>query len=133
MDPPNRPIQTLLMLWAIVDLVQVPLVLAIFVSFRMARRLGRAWKGVAAGFGGYLAWVVVTARLVPFSPSGLVVLLFGLLLDPRREAPPERAWALGSVVAAALFWGVPVGAAWVFRRRGGAQAPAKRKGLPDPR
>ena len=117
MEPPDRPVQTLLTLWAIVDLVQVPLVLAIFVSFRTARRLGRVWKGVAVGFGGYLAWVVVTARLVPFSPSGLVVLLFGLLLDPRRETPPERAWALGSLVAAVLFWAVPVGAAFAFRRR----------------
>lgn len=116
MAPPDRPIETLLLLWAIVDLVQVPLVLAIFVSFRMARRLGRAWKGVAVGFGGYVLWVVVTARLVAYSASGLFVLLFGLLLDPRRETPPERTWALGSLVAIVLFWMVPVAAAWGFRR-----------------
>lgn len=118
MEPAERPIQLLLVAWGIVDLVQIPLVTAIVVSARMSRRLGRAWKGVAVGFGGYVTWVIVTARFVAFSPSGLVVLLFGLLLDPRRETPPERAWALGSVVAVILFWAIPVALAWAFRRKG---------------
>jgi len=123
-EPSERPIQFLLVAWGIVDLVQLPLVAAIVASARLSRRMGRAWKGVAVGFGGYTGWVIVTARFVAFSPSGLVVLLFGLLLDPRRETPPERAWALGSGVAIVLFWVVPVALAWGFRRR----APRKGKG-----
>jgi hypothetical protein len=114
---PDRPAEALQLAWAAVDLLQLPLLLALYTSFRLSRRLAAAWKGVAVGFGGYVAWVVLTARLVPSSPSGLVVLLFGLLLDPRRETPPERTWALGATVALALFWGVPVGVAWLFGGR----------------
>jgi hypothetical protein len=120
---PDRPVSALLFAWALVDLLQVPLVGAIFLSVRLARRLGAFWRSVALCFGGYTAWVVVTARIVPYSPSGFVVLLFGLLLDPRREAPPEHTWALGSTVAALLFWGVPVALAWRFRR---ARRPGRR-------
>jgi hypothetical protein len=112
----DRPAAALLYAWALVDLLQVPLVLAVFLSFRLSRRLGRAWKAVAICFGGYAAWVVVTARFVPFAPSGWAVLLFGMLLDPGRETPPERVWALGSAVAVAVFWAVPVLAAWRLRR-----------------
>lgn len=113
---PDRPAEAFALAWAIVDLLQVPLVLAVYVSFRLTRRLGAAWKGVAIGFGAYTAWVILTARLVPSSPSGLLVLLFGLVLDPRRETPPGRTWALGAAVAVALFWGVPVAAARLFGR-----------------
>ncbi len=114
---PSRPLQTLLLAWSIVDLVQVPLVVAVVVSFRLSRRLGRAWKGVAVGFGGYAAWVIVTARFVPYSPSGLAVLLFGLLQDRRRDTPAERVWLLGAVAAAVVFWAVPVALAWWLGRR----------------
>ena len=112
----DRPVAALLYAWALVDLLQIPLVAAVFLSVRLSRPLGRAWQAVALCFGGYVIWVVVTARLVPYSPSGLVVLLFGMLLDPRRETPAERTWALGAAVAVALFWAVPVAVAWRFRR-----------------
>lgn len=117
MGSASRPVETLLLAWAAVDLLQLPLVLALFVSFRLARRLRAAWKAVAIGFGGYAAWVVLTARIVPASPSGLVVLLAGMLLDPRRETPAGRTWLLGSAVAAAIFWGLPVAVAWALGRR----------------
>jgi hypothetical protein len=129
----DGPAAALLLAWALVDLLQVPLVLAVVLSFRLSRRLGRAWKAVAVCFGGYAAWVVVTARVVPFAPSGWAVFLFGMALDPRRETPPERVWALGSAVALALFWALPVLAAWALRRRapsrGSAPAPPR---LPPP-
>lgn len=121
MGSADRPVAALLVAWALVDLLQLPLVFAVFLSFRLSRRLGRAWKAVGLCFGAYAAWVVVTARLVPYSPSGLVVLLFGMLLDPRRETPPERTWLLGSGIALVLFWVVPVALAWRFG--GGARAP----------
>lgn len=112
----DRPVAALLFAWALVDLLQIPLVAAVFLTFRLSRPLGRAWKAAALCFGGYAAWVVVTARLVPYSPSGFVVLLFGMVLDPRRETPPERTWALGAGVAVVLFWVVPVALAWHFGR-----------------
>jgi hypothetical protein len=113
---PDRPAPPLLLAWALVDLFQLPLVAAVFLSFRLSRPLGAAWRAVALCFGAYTGWVIATARVVPASPSGLVVLLFGLVLDPRRETPPARTWALGAVVAALLFWAVPVAVAWSFRR-----------------
>ena len=113
----ERAVAILLFLWAALDLLQLPLLAAVLVSFRLSRRLGRAWRGVAVGFGGYATWVVVTARFVPYSPSGLAVLLSGMLLDPRRETSPERVWALGSGVAFALFWALPVAIAAGLRRR----------------
>jgi hypothetical protein len=103
-------------LWAVVDLLQIPLVLAVYVSVRLARPLGRGWKSVAIGFGGYAAWVVLTARAVPYSASGFAVFLFGMLLDPRRETSPRRVWALGSAVALCAFWAVPVALAWWLGR-----------------
>jgi hypothetical protein len=129
----DRPAAALLLAWALVDLLQVPLVLAVLLSFRLSRRLGRAWKAVAVCFAGYAAWVVVTARFVPFAPSGWAVFLFGMALDPRRETPPERVWALGSAVAVAVFWAIPVAAAWRFRRRGPRRGGApERHPLPPP-
>jgi hypothetical protein len=113
---PDRPAAALLFAWALLDLLQLPLVLAVFLSFRLTRRLGAAWKAVAVCFAGYTAWVIATARVVPYSPSGLVVLLCGMLLDPRRDTPPERTWALGAAVAAGLFWVVPVAVTWRLRR-----------------
>jgi hypothetical protein len=120
----DRPLAALLFAWAIVDLLQIPLVAAVFLSFRLSRRLGRAWKAVAVCFAGYAAWVIVTARLVPFAPSGWAVFLFGMILDPRRETPPERVWALGSAVALVLFWAVPVAVTWRFRRPSPRRGPA---------
>lgn len=119
----DRPVETLLLAWAVVDLLQIPLVATVFLSFRLTRRLGRAWKAVALCFAGYAGWVVLTARVAPYSPSGLVVLLFGLILDPRRETPPERTWLLGAAAAVAVFWAVPVAVVWrVGRAR---RAPAR--------
>jgi hypothetical protein len=123
----RSPAAILLFLWALVDLLQIPLLAAVILSFRLSRRLGRAWKGVAVGFGAYGAWVVVTARFVPYSPSGLAVLLAGMLLDPRRETSPQRVWALGSAVAIALFWALPVALAAGLRRR-----PARVSPRPSP-
>lgn len=117
-------VAALLYAWAIVDLLQLPLVAAVLLSFRLSRRLGGAWKAVAICFGGYVAWIVVTARLVPFAPSGWAVFLFGMLLDPRRETPPERVWALGSAVALVVFWAVPVAVTWRFRRGEGRRGRA---------
>lgn len=116
----DRPVAALLFAWALVDLLQVPLVAAVFLSFRLSRRLGRAWKAVAVSFAGYVGWVVLTARVVPYSPSGFVVLLFGMLLDPRRETPPERTWLLGAAAAVAVFWAFPVALAWRLGRTGAA-------------
>jgi hypothetical protein len=112
----DQPVTALLFAWALVDLLQVPLVLAVILSVRLARRLGGAWRSVAVCFGGYTAWVAATARFVPYAPSGFAVLLFGMLLDPRRETPAERTWALGMAVAVGLFWILPVAVAWRFGR-----------------
>lgn len=111
----DRPVAALLFAWALVDLLQIPLVAAVFLSFRLSRTMGRAWKATAVCFAGYTGWVVLTARLVPFAPSGWVVFLFGMLLDGRRDTPPERVWALGSAVATVAFWAVPVAVTWRFR------------------
>ena len=119
----DRPVASLLFAWALVDLLQVPLVASVFLSFRLSRRLGRAWKAVALCFAGYAGWVILTARVVPYSPSGLVVLLFGMLLDPRRDTPPERTWLLGATVAVAVFWALPVALAWRLGRA--RRAPAR--------
>ena len=73
-------------------------------------------RSVAIAFGGYAAWVIATARIVPYSGSGLLVLLFGLVLDSRRETPPERVWALGALVAAIVFWAIPVAVVWRWGR-----------------
>lgn len=116
MTPPDRPASALLFAWALVDLLQVPLVAAVFLSVRLSRRLGAAWKAVAICFGAYAGWVILTARVVPYSPSGFAVLLTGMLLDPRRDTPAERTWALGAAVALVVFWAVPVALTWRFGR-----------------
>lgn len=102
---------------ALVDLLQVPLVLAVYVAVRLARPLGAAWKATGVAFAGYAAWVIVTARLVPFTASGTLLVLAGLVLSPGRDASPERAWALGSLVAVVLFWIVPTVVVWMATRR----------------
>ncbi len=129
----DRAVAALLFAWAIVDLLQIPLVAAVFLSFRLTRRLGRAWKATAVCFGGYVAWVIVTARFVPFAPSGWAVFLFGMLLDPRRETPPGRVWALGSAVALVVFWAVPVAVVWKFRRGAAGRGPAPAATIPPRR
>jgi hypothetical protein len=126
----DRPVAALLFAWALVDLLQIPLVTAVFLSFRLSRRRP-AWRAVAVCFAAYAAWVVVTARFVPFAPSGWAVFLFGMLLDPRRDTPPERVWALGSAVALLAFWVLPVAVTWKLRRppaRHGAAPPATTAG-----
>jgi hypothetical protein len=127
------PAAALLFAWAVVDLLQIPLVAAILVSFRISRRVGRAWKAVALCFAGYVAWVVVTARLVPYAPSGWAVFLFGMLLDPRRDTAPERVWALGSAVALGVFWAAPVAVTWRFGRRGPRRAAPSAATIAGPR
>jgi hypothetical protein len=129
----DRSVAALLFAWAIVDLLQLPLLAAVFLSFRLSRRLGGAWKAVAVCFGGYAAWVIVTARLVPFAPSGWAVFLFGMLLDPRRDTPPERVWALGSAVALGVFWAAPVAVTWRYRRRAERRGPARPATTPERR
>jgi hypothetical protein len=103
--------------WALVDVLQLPLVAAVLLSWRLTGTLGRAWKATAVAFGGYAAWTIATARLVPFAPSGFLVLVIGTFLAPWRGATPERAWAVGSAVAIVIFWAVPVWIVWTFRRR----------------
>lgn len=115
---PDRTTGILLGAWALVDLLQIPLVLAVLGAWRLARPLGRAWLATAVAFGGYTAWAILTARFVPFAPTGFVLLVLGTLAYPRRGATPEDAWAVGSVVAVVLFWIVPTVAVWSFRRRG---------------
>jgi hypothetical protein len=107
----------LLAAWALVDLLQIPLVLAILAAWRLTRRLGRAWKATAIAFGGYTVWAIATARLVPFAPTGFVLVVLGTFADPRRGQGPEHAWAVGSAIAVVLFWIVPTTLAWAYRSR----------------
>ncbi len=116
MDP-ERGIGLLLGAWALVDLLQIPLVATIFGAWRLSRRLGRAWKGTAIAFAGYTAFAIVTARFVPFAPTGFVIMVLGTLADPRRGTTPEHAWAVGSAIAVVLFWVLPTAAAWAYRSR----------------
>ncbi len=113
----ERTIGLLLGAWALVDLLQIPLVLAVLGAWRLARRLGRAWKGTAVAFGAYTAFAILTARFVPFAPTGFVVVVLGTLADPRRGTTPEHAWAVGSAIAVVLFWAVPTALAWAYRSR----------------
>lgn len=117
--------------WALVDLLQIPLVLAVLGSWWLSRRLGRAWKATALCFGGYTAWAILTARLVPFAPTGFVLIVLGTFADPRRGKGPEHAWAVGSAIAVVLFWIVPTTLAWAYRSRGPASASPSRR--PPPR
>jgi hypothetical protein len=113
----DRTTGLLLGAWALVDLLQIPLVLAVLATWRLTRRLGRAWKATAVAFGGYTLWTILTARFVPFAPSGFLLIVLGTVLAPWRGATPERAWAIGSAVAIVMFWAVPVLVVWSFRRR----------------
>jgi hypothetical protein len=113
----ERTTGILLGAWALVDLLQIPLVLAVLGAWRLTRRLGRAWKATAVAFGGYALWAVVTARFVPFAPTGFLVIVLGTFLAPWRGATPESAWVAGSAAALLLFWAVPVAVVWSFRRR----------------
>ncbi len=117
----ERTLGLLLGAWALVDLLQIPLVLAVFGAWRLARRLGRAWKGTAIAFGAYTVFAILTARFVPFAPTGFVIMVLGTLADPRRGTTPEHAWAVGSVIAAVLFWAVPTALAWAYRSRRNAR------------
>ncbi len=119
----ERTVGLLLGAWALVDLLQLPLVAAVFGAWRLSRRLGRAWKGTAIAFAGYTAFAVVTARYVPFAPTGFVIMVLGTFADPRRGATPEHAWAVGSAIAVVLFWIVPTALAWAYRGRSGRAAP----------
>jgi hypothetical protein len=113
----ERTIGVLLAAWALVDLLQLPLVLAILAAWRLTPRLGRAWKATALAFGGYTAFAIVTARYVPFAPTGFVIVVLGTFADPRRGTTPEHAWAVGSAIAVVLFWAIPTALAWAYRGR----------------
>lgn len=129
----DRTIGILLGAWALVDLLQVPLVLAVLGAWRLTPRLGRAWKATAVAFGAYTGWVVLTARFVPFAPTGFVLMVLGTFADPRRGSTPEHAWAVGSAIAVVLFWIVPTALVWRIARRPAAPPPATRSGAPDSR
>jgi hypothetical protein len=103
--------------WALVDLVQIPLVGAVLLAFWLTRRGARAWRATALAFGLYAAWVVLTALLVPFAPSGFLVVLMGIALDPGHGRSPIRTWMAGSAAAVVLFWAVPTAAVRAFTRR----------------
>jgi hypothetical protein len=113
----ERAIDVLLGAWALVDLLQLPLVAAVLLAWRLTRTFGRAWKATAVAFGGYTAWTIATARLVPFAPSGFLLLVIGTFLAPWRGATPERAWLVGSAAGIVIFWVVPVAVVWTARRR----------------
>ncbi len=113
----ERTVGILLGAWALADLLQLPLVLAMIAAWRLGRRLGRAWKGTALAFGGYTAFAIVTARFVPFAPTGFVIVVLGTFADPRHGTTPEHAWAVGSGIAVVLFWIVPTALAWAYRTR----------------
>ncbi len=108
--------------WALVDLLQIPLVLAVLGAWRLARPLGRAWKATALAFGAYTAFAIATARFVPFAPTGFVIVVLGTFADPRRGTTPEHAWAVGSAIAVVLFWIVPTAVVWAYR---GGRAPVR--------
>jgi len=118
----ERTVGILLGAWALVDLLQIPLVLTIVAAWRLSRRLGRAWKATAIAFGGYTAFAIATARFVPFAPTGFVIVVLGTFADPRRGTTPEHAWAVGSAIAVLLFWVVPTALAWTYRSRRPARA-----------
>jgi hypothetical protein len=113
----ERTVGILLGAWALVDLLQIPLVLTVLAAWRLSRRLGRAWKGTAIAFGGYTAFAIATARFVPFAPTGFVLIVLGTFADPRRGNTPEHAWAVGSAIAVVLFWIVPTALAWRYGGR----------------
>ena len=108
--------------WALVDLLQIPLVLAIVGAWRLTHPLGRAWKATAVAFGAYTAFAILTARFVPFAPTGFVLVVLGTFADPRRGTSPEHAWVVGSAIAVVLFWIVPTAVVWTYRGRRTARA-----------
>ncbi len=114
---PERTTGLLLGAWALVDLLQIPLAVTILAAWRLSRRLGRAWTGTAIAFAGYTAFAILTARCVPFAPTGFVIMVLGTFADPRRGTTPEHAWAVGSAIAVVLFWAVPTALAWAYRGR----------------
>jgi hypothetical protein len=120
----DRAVDLLLGAWALLDILQVPLVAAVLLSWRLTRTFGRAWKATAVAFGGYAVWIVATARLVPFAPSGFLLIVIGTLLAPWRGATPERAWLLGSAAGLVIFWAVPVAIVWSMSRRPRRRTPA---------
>ncbi len=113
----DRAVDLLLGAWALLDILQVPLVAAVLLSWRLTRTFGRAWKATAVAFGAYTLWIIATARLVPFAPSGFLLVVLGTFLAPWRGATPETAWAVGSAAGVFIFWIVPVAIVWSFRRR----------------
>ncbi len=117
----ERTIGLLLGAWALVDLLQIPLVVTVFAAWRLSRRLGRAWKATAIAFAGYTAFAIATARYVPFAPTGFLIVVLGTFADPRRGTTPEHAWAVGSAIAVVLFWAIPTALAWAYR----GKAPAR--------
>ncbi|HSN91609.1 MAG TPA: hypothetical protein VLS93_10300 [Anaeromyxobacteraceae bacterium] len=113
----NPAVALFLGAWALVDLLQVPLVASVLLAFWLTRRGARAWKATALAFACYTAWVVLTALLVPYAPSGFAVILMGLLLDPGHGRSSIRTWLLGSAAAVVLFWILPTAAVRAFSRR----------------
>ncbi len=127
----ERTAGLLLGAWALVDLLQIPLVAAVFGAWMLSRRLGRAWKGTAIAFAGYTAFAIATARWVPFAPTGFVIVVLGTLADPRRGTTPEHAWAVGSGIAVVLFWAIPTALAWAYGTRRPARARPRPRGGDD--
>ena len=106
---------------AFTDAFQVPLVIAVIYSVKLSRRWGRAWKGIGVAFAGYTTWVIVTAFMVGFSPSGYLLITLGTLLDPTepmwKATSNVRIWSLGIAGTILVFWAVPTGLAWLLRQR----------------
>jgi hypothetical protein len=123
-------VDLLLGAWALVDILQLPLIAAVLLSWRLTRTLGRAWKATAVAFGGYAIWIVATARLVPFAPSGFLLIVIGTILAPWRGATPERAWVLGSAAGVVIFWAVPVGIVWSLTAKKRTPAAGRPRALP---
>ena len=113
----ERAIGLLLGAWALVDLLQIPLIAAVLLAWRLTRTFGRAWKATAVAFGGYAVWAIATARLVPFAPSGFLLIVLGTFLVPWRGATPESAWAVGSAAGIVIFWMTPVWLVWTIGRK----------------
>lgn len=112
----ERAIGVALAAWALVDMLQIPLVLAILGAWKLTRPLGAAWKATAVAFAAYTLWAVITARFVPFAPTGFVIVVLGTFLDPRRGGSPEHAWAVGSAAAGVLFFAIPTAVVWKVTR-----------------
>lgn len=106
---------------AFTDLFQVHLLLAIYLAVKLARRWKTVWPAVAVASCAYAA-VACSIAFVGFTPSGYLVLTFGMLADLPFEAALGRAsstrlWTLGVCVTFVVLAGVPTGIAWLLRRR----------------